>query len=112
MAEAIADLERRLGDMVVAKFLTDRDEQALTAFRLSIVGENANKLSDGLKARHPELPWSAMYAFRNVVSHEYHMISPDRAWDAVESLSRIREMVEVEMARLEQRRDRDSGRDR
>jgi uncharacterized protein with HEPN domain len=100
IAEALADLDRRLGEMDMQRFLGDRDELALTAFRLSIIGENATKLSNGLKERHPGLPWGAMYSFRNVVSHEYHRISPDRAWDAVESLPEIAEMVEIELGRL------------
>ncbi len=100
IAEALADLNRRLRQMDMQRFLDDRDELALTAFRLSIIGENANRLSQDLKERHPDLPWSAMYSFRNVVSHEYHRISPDRAWDAVESLPMIAEMVEAELAIL------------
>jgi uncharacterized protein with HEPN domain len=97
IAEALVDLDRRLGQMDMQRFLADRDELALTAFRLSIIGENANRLSLELKERHPDLPWSAMYSFRNVVSHEYHRISPDRVWDAVESLPTISEMVEAEL---------------
>jgi uncharacterized protein with HEPN domain len=100
IAEALADLERRLSEMDMQRFLADRDELALTAFRLSIIGENANRLSAELKERHPELPWTAMYSFRNVVSHEYHRISPDRAWDAVESLPAIAGMVDAELDRL------------
>ena len=100
IAEAIADLERRLGEIDLQRFVSDRDELALTAFRLSIIGENANRLSPELKNRHPTLPWSAMYSFRNVVSHEYHRLSPDRAWDAVESLPAIAEMVATELDRL------------
>lgn len=120
IAETIADLDRRLRDMDMNRFLSDPDEQALTAFRLSIIGENANKLSDDIKARHPDVPWTAMYSFRNVVSHEYHRINPERAWDALESLSKISEMVREEQLRLDlhrareerAQRDRDGGRDR
>lgn len=106
ISEALADLERRLGDMEMNAFLSDRDEQALTAFRLSIVGENAKKLSDEIKARNPDIPWAAMSSFRNVVSHEYHRVSPDRIWDAVESLPKIAEIVRAELLRLELERER------
>lgn len=111
--EAVDDLERRLKDSDLTRFLADRDEQALTAFRLSIIGENANKLSDELKARHPTLPWSGMYAFRNVVSHEYHRIDPEQAWAAIENLEPISTMAREELARIEaEQRERDGGRRR
>jgi uncharacterized protein with HEPN domain len=73
------------------------DEQALTSFRLSIVGENANKLSAGLKARHNDIPWNRMYAFRNIVSHEYHRLDPELVWEAVLGLGAIEAMVDAEL---------------
>ncbi|MBC7638134.1 MAG: hypothetical protein H7251_21310, partial [Acetobacteraceae bacterium] len=45
IGEAISDIHRRFSDMDFSLFLMDRDEQALASFRLSIIGENANKLS-------------------------------------------------------------------
>jgi uncharacterized protein with HEPN domain len=99
--EAIDDVQRRIRDADLISFLQDRDEQALTAFRLSIIGENANKLSQELKSRHPELPWVEMVAFRNIVSHEYHRIRPERVWDAALALDDLAAMVEAEMAREE-----------
>lgn len=70
IVQMIADLDRRLAGMSFETFAGDSDERDLTAFRLSVIGENANKLSDAVKARHPDLPWREMYAFRNLVSHE------------------------------------------
>lgn len=67
----IADLDRRLRDMDFVTFSEDGDEIDRTAFRLSVIGENANKLSEAMKARNPSLPWKGMYGFRNLVSHEY-----------------------------------------
>jgi uncharacterized protein with HEPN domain len=101
MSEAIEDIGRRLAAVDYQVFLTDRDEQALTAFRLSIIGENANKLSDVLKARHPHLPWPDMVAFRNIVSHEYHRVDPALVWEATQALDDIAAMVENELSALE-----------
>jgi uncharacterized protein with HEPN domain len=97
IGEAIADIRRRFGDMDFDKFLADRDEQALAAFRLSIIGENANKLSVGVRARHPDIPWADMVAFRNIVSHEYHRIDPALVWEALNALDMIAAMVDEEM---------------
>jgi uncharacterized protein with HEPN domain len=101
IAEAIADIHRRMALSDLNAFLADRDEQALAAFRLSIIGENANKLSADLKARHPALPWRDMIAFRNIVSHEYHRVAPVRVWEAFEALGEIEQMVEIELAALD-----------
>lgn len=101
IAEALDDIRRRTEDCDYGRFLGDRDEQALTAFRLAIIGENANRLSDQLKSRHPHLPWLDMVGFRNIVAHEYHRVDPDMAWQAVQSLGEIENMVSAELARLD-----------
>ncbi len=97
IGEAITDIRRRFPATVSDKFFSDRDEQALAAFRLSIVGENSNKLSAEIKARYPEIPWSDMVAFRNIVSHEYHRIDPALVWEALYDLSAIAAMVKAEL---------------
>lgn len=100
IGEAISDVHRRLNETEYHLFLSDRDEQALAAFRLSIIGENANKLSAELKARHPKIPWADMVAFRNIVSHEYHRIDPALVWEATQALDDIATMVDTELANL------------
>ena len=97
IGEAIADISRRFSDMDFNLFLMDRDEQALASFRLSIVGENANKLSAKLRSRHPQIPWADMVAFRNIVSHEYHRIDPALVWEALNTLDDIAAMVDAEL---------------
>jgi uncharacterized protein with HEPN domain len=100
IAEAIEDIRRRIGTTDFVVFMADRDEHALTAFRLSMIGENANKLSVELKARHPELPWPDMVAFRNIVSHEYHRVDPVLVWEAAHALDAIEDMADAELAQL------------
>jgi uncharacterized protein with HEPN domain len=97
IADAISDVQRRLLATSIEEFLKDRDEQALAAFRLLIIGENANKLSDELKSRHPELSWRRMVAFRNIVAHEYHRADPVLVWEAALGLRDIENMVEAEL---------------
>jgi uncharacterized protein with HEPN domain len=102
IGEAVADIQRRLGNMDFETFLSDRDEQALTAFRLSIIGENANKVSHELKNRHPDIPWLDMVAFRNYVAHEYHRVDLAMVWEAVLSLGQIEAMVDAEQAKWDE----------
>ncbi len=100
ISEAIADIRRRFPTIEYDRYLSDRDEQALAAFRLSIIGENSNKLSLELKARHSEIPWADMVAFRNIVSHEYHRIDPALVWEALFNLDDIAAMVDAELTDL------------
>lgn len=102
IAEALADVQRRISATDIVKFLADRDEQALTAFRLLIIGENANKLSQALRSRHPELLWHRMIAFRNIMAHEYHLADPNLVWEAASSLGAIEEMVDGEIVEPEE----------
>jgi uncharacterized protein with HEPN domain len=100
----IANLDRRLGGMDFVTFASDSDEIDLTAFRLAVIGENANKLSDAIKTRNPSLPWKGMYGLRNLVSHEYAMIAPRFVWAATQELQAIRAMCHAELTRI-----RDAG---
>jgi uncharacterized protein with HEPN domain len=61
-------------------FITNIDEIDLTAFRLAVIGETTAKISDGLKSRHPDIQWSAIYSMRNVIVHDYNAIEPERLW--------------------------------
>ena len=96
----VADIDRRLGGMDFNTFSGDGDEIEPTAFRLSVIGENANKLSKEIKARNPSVPWKGMYDFRNLVSHEYALIAPRFVWAATQELGPIRDMCRAELARI------------
>lgn len=97
IAEAVEDIRRRYADMPYGRYLADRDEQALAAFRLSIIGENANKLSPELRMRHDAIPWRDMIAFRHIVSHEYHRVDVALVWEALHALDDIAAMVDAEL---------------
>lgn len=82
-------------------FADDRDELDLTAYRLSVIGENTNKLSEALKARHPTLDWARVYQLRNIVAHDYDAIDPVRIWRITgEHLDELSTICREELARL------------
>ena len=97
IAEAIVDIQRRIASTDLERFLIDRDEQALTAFRLLIIGENANKLSASLKSRHAHLPWHRIVAFRNIMAHQYHRADTNLVWEAASGLGELEAMVDAEI---------------
>lgn len=40
-------------------------------FRMIQISENSRKLSDVYKEMHPDIPWNAVYGFRNRIVHDY-----------------------------------------
>ena len=51
---------------------------------LQTLGQSVLKLSDALKASHPEVDWKSIVGFRNVLVHDYLGISVARVWEIVE----------------------------
>ncbi len=51
----------------------DADEliQIWIVHHIQMIGEATGKISDELKARHPEVPWAIIKAMRNVLVHFY-----------------------------------------
>jgi uncharacterized protein with HEPN domain len=50
--------------------------------KLAIIGEAAARLSEGVKHRHPEVPWPQIVAFRNILIHAYFGIDWEEVWRA------------------------------
>ncbi len=60
----------------------DRDLRALRALErtLNMVGEAARRVSNGTRARYPEVRWSDIVGMRNILAHEYGRIDVDQLW--------------------------------
>jgi uncharacterized protein with HEPN domain len=71
---------------------------------LEIVGEACRGISDELRSRHREVPWSAIVRMRNVLAHDYFGLNPDEVWAPVErDVPQLRQQV---LAILEDERSR------
>jgi uncharacterized protein with HEPN domain len=51
---------------------------------LQIMAESAQRISEDLKTRHPEIEWRDLSAFRNVAVHDYLGTDWNIVWDIVE----------------------------
>lgn len=67
------------------EFQADTMCQHATMRTLEIVGEAARKISDEIKAAHPEIPWNDMIGLRNRLIHEYFRIDVEKVWDTVQN---------------------------
>ena len=51
---------------------------------LQTLGQSILKLSEPLKAAHPDVDWKSIIGLRNVLVHDYLGISISRVWEIVE----------------------------
>ena len=73
----------------------DPNLKLATERRLEIIGEAARRVSEALRAQHPEIPWRSIIGLRNVLAHEYDEIDDERVWRvAVDEIPRLVSAVE------------------
>ena len=87
----------------IARFIRGFDEAALpesdvvsstVIHKLAVIGEAAARLSAELKARHPEVAWAEIVAFRNIIVHAYFGIDWSVVWLAASTeVPELREQV-------------------
>ena len=51
---------------------------------LQTIAESTQRLSDGIRATEPEVPWRAIAGFRNVLVHDYLEIDLEVVWSVVD----------------------------
>ena len=62
------------------QFQHDTKTQDAVLRNLQVLAESPQRLSDGLKARHSQVPWRTIAAFRNVLVHGYLGVNLERVW--------------------------------
>jgi uncharacterized protein with HEPN domain len=66
-------------------FLREPMVQDAVLRRLETLADATGKLSEALKARHPEIAWRQVTGFRNVAAHAYETLDLRRVWEIVEN---------------------------
>jgi uncharacterized protein with HEPN domain len=65
---------------------------------LEIISEASRRLSDALKARHPDIQWREMAGAGNIYRHDYEDVAATRVWDTVQrAFPPLRSVVEQEL---------------
>jgi len=65
-------------------FMSDRLIQDAVLRNLHTLTESTQRLSEALKARHPEIDWQELAGFRNVLVHDYLGVDTGRVWEIME----------------------------
>jgi uncharacterized protein with HEPN domain len=81
--EAIELIRGEMAGVTIAAFESDRRKRWLVERGIEIISEASRHLSDELKARHPEIPWSKVAGIGNVLRHEYERVAYDVLWRVV-----------------------------
>ena len=66
-------------------FFEDHKTQDAVLRNLHTLAESAQRISSNLKAKHSQVDWRTLSAFRNVVVHDYLGISLDQIWDIIQN---------------------------
>lgn len=75
----------RFTDVAYSVYESSDEKKAAVARYFEILGEAANRLSDELKAKHPDVPWKVATALRNALIHDYIKIEYSELWDTAKN---------------------------
>lgn len=96
------DLIARYGPSDEEALRTDVVRQAATLHWIEIIGEAANRISAAVKDAHPEIPWRAAIAMRNLVAHGYDQVRIDVVWRVIhDDLDPLRAQISAIVEELE-----------
>ena len=86
LADILQALERveAIGRRGRAGFLSDWLLQDAAIRNFEIVGEAVKRVSEELKAAHPEIPWADLAGFRDVLIHQYFRVDLEIVWALIE----------------------------
>jgi len=51
---------------------------------LKVIGDAVRRLPESFKARQPQIPWSRIVGFRDVLAHAYFTLDDTIVWDMVQ----------------------------
>jgi uncharacterized protein with HEPN domain len=84
ISECIGRIEQYLPERSKHTFLSSTLLQDAILRNLQTMAESTQRLSDSLKAKHPEINWHKISGFRNLLVHDYLGVDAERVWKIIE----------------------------
>ena len=86
-----------------AEFFAEKMRQDAVERKFEIIGEAVKNLSQGFRDKYPDVDWSYMAKYRDLLSHHYFGIDQQTVWsiarndakDAYEAISKLEEYVKA-----------------
>jgi len=98
--EAVELIRSEMAGVTLQTLEPDKRRRWLVERGIEIISEASRHLSDELKARHPEIPWSKVAGIGNVLRHEYERVAHDVLWRVVhDDLPALEKACRAELAR-------------
>jgi len=84
LIESIEKIQRYTKDLTFDEFLENELVMDGVVRNFEIIGEAANKISDDVHQKYPEVPWRQIVGFRNRIVHEYFGVDYEIVWNIKE----------------------------
>lgn len=81
--ESITIVRDEVASTTLGAFELDRRKQLIVERCIEIISEASRHLTDDVKARHPDIPWSRVAGIGNVIRHNYERVAPDVLWSII-----------------------------
>ncbi len=80
---AAGSIETYTEGLSFAEFAADQRTFDAVIRNLTVIGESANHVPEEVCLRYADIPWQEMKGIRNIVVHEYFVVSPQIIWDTI-----------------------------
>ena len=82
IVEAAGAIRGFIAEIDKATFADDDLVRSAVLYKLTVIGEAAARVPPEIRSSYPEIPWSDIVAFRNIVVHAYFAIDWAIVWTA------------------------------
>ena len=79
--EAAGNVVTHMGGRSREAVIADLTARAAVLHELTVIGEAASRIPLTMRERHPDVPWTDIIAFRNIIVHEYFGLAWALVWD-------------------------------
>jgi uncharacterized protein with HEPN domain len=85
IVNAIDRIQSKTKDIAFHEFESDWERRWVIERGAEIISEASRRLPNGLKERHPEIPWQKVAGIGNVLRNDYDSVSPRVLWNIAQN---------------------------